>query len=62
MSMGVVVSLAFERAEEVEDLFFITGGGMEDMAVEGRQGRGVKTSRLGFFNDRVAFRWGQRRW
>jgi hypothetical protein len=55
MSMGVVESLLFERAEEGEDLFFISGGGMEDMVVEGREGWGVRTSRLGFLNDQVVF-------
>ena len=55
MSMRVAGSLVFETEEGGGDLFFISGGGMEDMVVEGRQERGVRTSRLGFLNDQVAF-------
>lgn len=55
MSLGVVGFLPLGRAEEGEDLFFISGGGMEDMVVGGRRGRRVWTSRLGFLNDQVGF-------
>lgn len=36
MSTGVVELVAFERVEGGEDLFFISGGGMEDMVVGGK--------------------------
>lgn len=39
MSMGVVESLPLERVEGGVDLVFISGGGMEDMVVEGRVAR-----------------------
>jgi len=59
MSMGVVESLALERVEGEADLFVISGGGMEDMVVEGRPARRVGTLRLGFLT--VAFSLGRAR-
>ena len=51
----MVESLPFERAEGGEDLLFVSGGGMEDMVVGGRQERRMSTSGLGFLNDQVGF-------
>jgi hypothetical protein len=55
MSMGVEESLALERVEGGGDLFFISGGGMEDMVVEGRPARGMRTSRLRLLNHQLVF-------
>ena len=47
-SMGVVESLPLERVEGGGDVFFISGGGMEDMVVEGKLTGRVGTLRLAF--------------
>lgn len=52
MSTGVLESLTFKGGE---DLFFICGGGIEDMVVGGRQRRGVRLSRFSLFNEPVEF-------
>jgi len=48
MSIGVVESSPLERMEGGADLFFISGGGREDMVVGGKQARRVGASRLRF--------------
>lgn len=48
MSMGVVESLPLERVEGGDDLFFISGGGIEDMVVGGKQAGRTGALRLGF--------------
>lgn len=56
--MGVVEPLPFERVEGGADLFFISGGGTEDMVVERRPARGMRTSRLAFESP-AHVRWGR---
>jgi len=46
--MGVVESLPLEMVGGGVDRFAISGGGMEDMVVEGRLARRMGTLRLGF--------------
>jgi len=58
MSMGAAESLALGRVEGGADLFVISGGGMEDMVVEGRPARRMGTLLLGFLTT-VAFSLGR---
>ena len=57
MSTGVVESLALERAEGGAALLVISGGGIEDMVVEGRPAR--ETGHRRWVLNEWCVRWGE---
>lgn len=54
MSVGAAESLPLERVEGGADLFDISGGGREDMVVEGRTARRVGLWQMRFLTDRLS--------